>query len=83
MRSCHTHNENKTIEQIVEMTASNKSVAVVSDTGTPAISDPGFLLVRECIKQKVLMEILPGAMVFVLALVSNSLPYDSFVFYGF
>lgn len=53
LRSYHAHNEHKTVEHIVEMIQANKSVALISDAGTPAISDPGFLLVRECIKQNV------------------------------
>lgn len=83
LRSYHAHNEHKTVEQIVEMISSEKSVALVSDAGTPAISDPGFLLVRECIKQGVDVETLPGATAFVPALVNSGLPCDSFVFYGF
>ena len=83
LRSYHAHNEHKTVEQIVEMITSEKSVALVSDAGTPAISDPGFLLVRECIKQGVDVETLPGATAFVPALVNSGLPCDSFVFYGF
>ena len=83
LRSYHAHNEHKTVEHIVEMIQANKSVALISDAGTPAISDPGFLLVRECIKQNVLVETLPGATAFVPALVNSGLPCDSFVFYGF
>lgn len=83
LRSYHAHNEHKTVEQIVEMISSEKSVALVSDAGTPAISDPGFLLVRECIKQGVDVETLPGATAFVPALVNSGLPCDSFIFYGF
>ena len=83
LRSYHAHNEHKTVEQIVEMISSNKSVALVSDAGTPAISDPGFLLVRECIKHGVAVETLPGATAFVPALVNSGLPCDTFVFYGF
>ncbi len=83
LRSYHAHNEHATVEQIVEMIASNKSVALISDAGTPAISDPGFLLVRECLKHNVAVETLPGATAFVPALVNSGLPCDSFVFYGF
>ena len=83
LRSYHAHNEHATVEQIVEMISSNKSVALISDAGTPAISDPGFLLVRECIKHHVAVETLPGATAFVPALVNSGLPCDSFVFYGF
>lgn len=83
LRSFHAHNEHQTVEHIADMIASNKSVALVSDAGTPAISDPGFLLVRECIKKGLLVETLPGATAFVPALVNSGLPCDSFVFYGF
>lgn len=83
LRSYHAHNEHKTVEHIVELINANKSVALVSDAGTPAISDPGFLLVRECIKQNISVETLPGATAFVPALVNSGLPCDSFVFYGF
>jgi 16S rRNA (cytidine1402-2'-O)-methyltransferase len=83
LRSYHAYNEHQIVEEIVEMISAQKSVALVSDAGTPAISDPGFLLVRECIKQNVFVETLPGATAFVPALVNSGLPCDSFVFYGF
>jgi len=83
LRSYHAHNEHETVQQIVEMISSNKSVALISDAGTPAISDPGFLLVRECIKNGIQIETLPGATAFVPALVNSGLPCDTFVFYGF
>lgn len=83
LRSYHAHNEHKTVEEIVASIQSGKSIALVSDAGTPAISDPGFLLVRECIKAGVEIETLPGATAFVPALVNSGLPCDSFVFYGF
>ncbi len=83
LRSYHAHNEHNTVEQIVELIESNKSIALVSDAGTPAISDPGFLLVRECIKHNIAIETLPGATAFVPALVNSGLPCDTFVFYGF
>ncbi len=83
LRSYHAHNEHETVQQIVEMISSNKSVALISDAGTPAISDPGFLLVRECIKNGIQVETLPGATAFVPALVNSGLPCDTFVFYGF
>lgn len=83
LRSYHAHNEHNMVEQIIEIISSNKSVALISDAGTPAISDPGFLLVRECIKHHVAVETLPGATAFVPALVNSGLPCDSFVFYGF
>lgn len=83
LRSYHAHNEHKTVEEIVNSIQAGKSVALVSDAGTPAISDPGFLLVRECIKAGVNVETLPGATAFVPALVNSGLPCDSFVFHGF
>ncbi|MBS1636274.1 MAG: 16S rRNA (cytidine(1402)-2'-O)-methyltransferase [Bacteroidetes bacterium] len=83
LRSYHAHNEHKTVEEIVASIQSGKSIALVSDAGTPAISDPGFLLVRECIRAGVEVETLPGATAFVPALVNSGLPCDSFVFYGF
>lgn len=83
LRSYHAHNEHKTVEQIVELIQANQSVALVSDAGTPAISDPGFLLVRACIQQNVAIETLPGPTAFVPALVNSGLPCDAFVFFGF
>lgn len=83
LRSYHAHNEHETVKQIVDMISSNQSIALISDAGTPAISDPGFLLVRECIKNGIQVETLPGATAFVPALVNSGLPCDSFVFYGF
>jgi len=83
LRSYHAHNEHNMVEQIIEIISSNKSVALISDAGTPAISDPGFLLVRECLKHHMAVETLPGATAFVPALVNSGLPCDSFVFYGF
>lgn len=83
LRSYHAHNEHKTVEEIVSSIQAGKSIALISDAGTPAISDPGFLLVRECIKAGVEVETLPGATAFVPALVNSGLPCDSFVFHGF
>jgi 16S rRNA (cytidine1402-2'-O)-methyltransferase len=83
LRSYHAHNEHQTVQHIVSMITNEKSVALVSDAGTPAISDPGFLLVRECIKEGIMIETLPGATAFVPALVNSGLPCDNFVFYGF
>lgn len=81
--SHHLHNEHKTTERIVQRLEAGETMALVSDAGTPAISDPGFLLVRECIKNKIDVECLPGATAFVPALVNSGLPSDSFVFEGF
>jgi 16S rRNA (cytidine1402-2'-O)-methyltransferase len=83
LRSYHQHNEHKTVQDIVEMIGSGKTIALISDAGTPGISDPGFLLVRESIKNNIPVETLPGATAFVPALVNSGLPCDSFVFIGF
>lgn len=83
LRANHQHNEHKVLAELSAMIAEGKNVALVSDAGTPGISDPGFLLVRECIKQNLAVETLPGATAFVPALVNSGLPCDSFVFVGF
>jgi 16S rRNA (cytidine1402-2'-O)-methyltransferase len=83
MLSHHKFNEHQTVERIVSRIKAGESVALVSDAGTPGISDPGFLLVRECIAQGVEVECLPGATAFVPALVDSGLPTDRFVFEGF
>ncbi|HTL81086.1 MAG TPA: 16S rRNA (cytidine(1402)-2'-O)-methyltransferase [Bacteroidia bacterium] len=79
----HQHNEHQTVEMIVSRINSGQKIALVSDAGTPGISDPGFLLVRECVKAGVKVECLPGPTAFVPALVQSGLPCDSFVFVGF
>jgi 16S rRNA (cytidine1402-2'-O)-methyltransferase len=79
----HQHNEHKTVAFIAEQIAGGKNVALVSDAGTPGISDPGFLLVRECINAGIKVECLPGPTAFVPALVQSGLPCDTFVFAGF
>jgi len=79
----HMHNEHKTVEHFVDQIASGGDVALISDAGTPAISDPGFLLVRECVEAKVEVECLPGATALIPALVNSALPADRFVFEGF
>lgn len=83
MFSHHQHNEHKTAAVIAERIANGESVALITDAGTPAISDPGFFLVRECIKQGVEVETLPGPTAFVPALVNSGLPCDTFCFEGF
>lgn len=83
MQSHHMHNEHKTVGGIVEKLKSGSTIALISDAGTPAISDPGFLLVRACLEAKVEVECLPGATAFVPALVNSGLPNDKFVFEGF
>jgi 16S rRNA (cytidine1402-2'-O)-methyltransferase len=79
----HQHNEHKTVSMIAEKIANGEKIALVTDAGTPGISDPGFLLVRECIAQGVEVECLPGATAFVPALVNSGLPCDTFCFEGF
>lgn len=83
LKSYHIFNEHKQIENLIEDFKAGKKMALVSDAGTPAISDPGFLLVRECLKAGVKLECLPGATAFVPALVASGLPSDRFVFEGF
>jgi 16S rRNA (cytidine1402-2'-O)-methyltransferase len=81
--SHHQHNEHQATSEIVKFLKEGKNVALISDAGTPAISDPGFFLVREAIKNDLQVECLPGATAFVPALVNSGLPSDSFVFEGF
>lgn len=83
MQSHHKFNEHKTVEQLAARILSGENIALVSDAGTPAISDPGFMLVRECIRQGVDVECLPGATAFVPALVASGLPNEKFCFEGF
>lgn len=83
VRSYHQHNEHKILEELVSLISSGKNVALVSDAGTPGISDPGFLLIRESIKHGIDIITLPGATAFVPALVSSGFPCDTFTFYGF
>lgn len=82
-QSHHMHNEHKTVDAIVQKLKSGISIALISDAGTPAISDPGFLLTRTCIENNIDVECLPGATAFVPALVNSGLPNDKFVFEGF
>lgn len=79
----HAHNEHHGTNGIIKLLKEGKVLALVSDAGTPAISDPGFLLVRECLKQGIEVECLPGATAFVPALVNSGLPADRFTFEGF
>lgn len=83
MRSHHMHNEHKTVEHEVQKMLDGQTTALISDAGTPAISDPGFLLVREALKAGVEVECLPGATAFVPALVNSGLPNERFTFEGF
>jgi len=83
MHSHHMHNEHKMVERIINRLHSGETIALISDAGTPAISDPGFLLTRACIQNNIEVECLPGATAFVPALVNSGLPNDRFVFEGF
>ncbi len=83
LQSYHIFNEHKTAEKLVERMKSGERFALISDAGTPAISDPGFLLVREAIKEGLEVNCLPGATAFVPALVNSGLPSDKFTFEGF
>ncbi len=83
MQSHHMHNEHKTVDAIVQRLKSGEQIALISDAGTPAISDPGFLLCRASIEHGIEIECLPGATAFVPALVNSGLPNDRFVFEGF
>ena len=82
-QSHHMHNEHKTVDAIVQKLFSGINIALISDAGTPAISDPGFLLTRACLENNIEVECLPGATAFVPALVNSGLPNDKFVFEGF
>jgi len=83
MYSHHMHNEHKTVDNIVSRIKAGETIALISDAGTPAISDPGFLLTRACVEAGVEVDCLPGATAFVPALVNSGLPNDKFVFEGF
>jgi len=83
LKSYHQHNEHKVLDHIINLLQSGSHIALISDAGTPAISDPGFLLVRECVKARIKVECLPGATAFVPALVASGLPADKFFFEGF
>jgi len=79
----HQHNEHKIVTHLTEQMAAGKTIALLTDAGTPGISDPAFLLVRECVKNNIRVECLPGATAFVPALVNSGLPTNSFCFEGF
>jgi 16S rRNA (cytidine1402-2'-O)-methyltransferase len=83
LQSHHMHNEHKTVENLVQKIKNGTSVALISDAGTPAISDPGFLLTRACVENNIEVDCLPGATAFVPALVNSGLPNDKFIFEGF
>ena len=79
----HQHNEHKILHHLIEQLQAGKTMAVITDAGTPGISDPAFLLVRECLKNNIKVECLPGATAFVPALVNSGLPINRFTFEGF
>ena len=79
----HMHNEHKELARLIVRLKGGENIALVSDAGTPSISDPGFLLVRECIKEDIEVDCLPGATAFVPALVNSGLPLEKFIFEGF
>ncbi|MBP1593298.1 MAG: rsmI 1 [Bacteroidetes bacterium] len=83
MQSHHKFNEHKMVESVVNRIKGGETVALISDAGTPGISDPGFLVVRECIKNDIEVQCLPGATAFVPAVVSSGLPNERFCFEGF
>jgi len=83
MHSHHKFNEHKTVENVVQRLKNGQIIALISDAGTPAISDPGFLVVRQCVENGIDVECLPGATAFVPALVASGLPNDRFCFEGF
>ena len=83
LKSFHAHNEHKVLARVIADLKSGKTMALISDAGTPGISDPGFLLVRECLKNDIKVECLPGATAFVPALIKSGMPSERFVFEGF
>ena len=83
LRPYHAHNEHAIVENIIQQLNAGQTIAVITDAGTPGISDPGFLLTRECVKANIKVECLPGATAFVPALVASGLPCDKFFFEGF
>jgi len=83
LKSFHAHNEHATLDQIIDQLQGGTKMALVSDAGTPGISDPGFLLSRACMEKEIKVECLPGATAFIPALVASGLPCDKFFFEGF
>jgi 16S rRNA (cytidine1402-2'-O)-methyltransferase len=79
----HQHNEHRIVQHLIDQLKDGKKMALLTDDGTPGISDPAFLLIRACIKENILVESLPGATAFVPALINSGLPSDRFVFEGF
>ena len=83
LRSYHSFNEHQTVQELIKKMKDGAKMALISDAGTPAISDPGFLIVRACLENQIKVECLPGPTAFVPALIKSGLPSDSFVFEGF
>ena len=83
LSSHHAFNEHKSVRAVVERLKGGATIALVSDAGTPGISDPGFLLIRECLKENITVECLPGPTALIPALVNSGLPCDRFIFEGF
>jgi len=83
LQAYHQHNEHKVVEQLSDRIEAGESIALITDAGTPGISDPGFLLLRACIEKGIKVETLPGATAFVPALLNSGFPCDKFVFEGF
>ncbi len=81
--SCHVYNEHKTVSSLIELALSGQKVAFVSDAGTPCISDPGFLLIREALKSGIEPQIIPGVSALTFAVAASGLPSDKFTFHGF
>jgi len=81
--SFHMHNEHRVLNKFINIIKSGQKIALISDAGTPGISDPGFLLVRKCIDKEIDVECLPGPTAFVPALINSGIPSDKFVFEGF
>ena len=82
-KSFHEHNEEKLIGEILDLIRKNKSVSIVTDAGTPAISDPGYKLIQQCIKEKIFFSLIPGPSSVISGLVMSGLPTNQFAFYGF
>ncbi len=83
MRSYHQHNEHRIVDQIIARLQGGEVIALISDAGTPGISDPGYLIVRECVARKINVICLPGATALIPAIVQSGIPSDRFVFEGF
>lgn len=83
LQSHHKYNEHKTVESVINRIKAGENIALISDAGTPAISDPGFLVVRECVKNNIEVQCLPGATAMIPAVVMSGLPNDRFCFEGF